>query len=98
MNLRRFIAANPADQTRSGNLVPGLVVDTHITSPILFDYYMISHEGIQVTSQFLDLANVFKGTPGYKSKLLLIGCQWSVKTNGATFIFVGKLGNTFLPG
>ena len=32
-----------------------------------------------------------KGTPGY-DKLNFIDCQWLVKTNGATFIFIGKLG------
>ena len=40
----------------------------------------------------------FKGTPGYKNKLILNDYQWLVKTNGATFIFIGKLGNKFLPG
>ena len=38
-----------------------------------------------------------KGTPGY-DKLNFIDCQWLVKTNGATFIFIEKLGNTFLLG
>ena len=40
----------------------------------------------------------FEGTPGYKNKLILIDCQWLVKTNGATFIFIEKLDNKFLPG
>ena len=39
-----------------------------------------------------------KWTPGYKNKFILIDSQWLVKTNGATFIFIGKLGNKFLPG
>ena len=39
-----------------------------------------------------------KATPGYKNKFILIDSQWLVKTNGATFIFIEKLGNKFLPG
>ena len=39
-----------------------------------------------------------EGTPGYKHKLILIDSQWLVKTNGATFIFIEKLGNKSLPG
>ena len=31
-----------------------------------------------------------KGTPGYRNKYILIDGQWSVKTNGATFIFTDK--------
>jgi hypothetical protein len=46
----RFFPKDSADAnaTRSGNVVPGLVVDTSITSPILFDFYLTPHEGIQV--------------------------------------------------
>ena len=44
------------------------------------------------------LINPIKGTPGYKNKYIFIDCQWLVKTNGAAFIFIGKLGNKFLPG
>ena len=40
----------------------------------------------------------FKGTPGYRNKLILFDSQWLVKTDGATFIFRGKLGHKFLPG
>ena len=39
-----------------------------------------------------------EGKPGYKSKLIWIDNQWSVKTYGTTSIFHGKLGNKFLPG
>ena len=35
----------------------------------------------------------FKGTPGYKNKLLFIGSQLLIKTNGAaTFVLKGILG------
>ena len=39
----------------------------------------------------------FKGNPGYKNNFILIDSRWLVKTNGATFIFIGKLGNKILP-
>lgn len=35
----RFFAANPADQDRTGNLPPGLVVDKGVTHPYAFDFY-----------------------------------------------------------
>ena len=38
-----------------------------------------------------------KGTPDSKNKLTFIDCRL-VKTNGATFIFLRKLGNTFFRG
>ena len=38
---------------------------------------------------------VIKETPGYRHKLILIDSQWLVKTNGATFIFIEKLGKKF---
>ena len=41
---------------------------------------------------------ISKGTPGHKNKLILIDSRWLVKTNSATSIFIGKLGNTFMPG
>ena len=39
-----------------------------------------------------------KGTQAYKNKWDLFNSQWWVKTNGATSIFIEKLGNKFLPG
>lgn len=33
---------------RSGNVVPGTVVDTHITAPLKFEFFLNSHAGIQV--------------------------------------------------
>ena len=51
------------------------------------------------TSRFHFVLTFFsKGTLGYKNKLIFIDCQWLVKINGATFIFIGKLGNKSLPG
>ena len=40
----------------------------------------------------------FKGTPGYKNKLIFIDCQWLLNTSGSTSIFIKKWGNKFLPG
>ena len=37
----------------------------------------------------------FKGTPGYKTNLILCDHQLSMKTDGATAMFIGKLGNKF---
>ena len=39
-----------------------------------------------------------KGTPGYENKLIFIDSQLLLKTKGATFNFMEKLGNRFLPG
>ncbi|KAL6963007.1 argonaute 5, partial [Sarracenia purpurea var. burkii] len=36
---------------RSGNILPGTVVDTHICHPTEFDFYLCSHAGIQGTSR-----------------------------------------------
>ncbi|KAJ4724979.1 Argonaute family protein [Melia azedarach] len=50
----RFFAAdhNRRDLTdRSGNILPGTVVDTQICHPTEFDFYLNSHAGIQGTSR-----------------------------------------------
>lgn len=36
---------------RSGNVLPGTVIDRDIGSPNLFDFYLLSHSGIQGTSR-----------------------------------------------
>ncbi|KAL3681567.1 hypothetical protein R1sor_024523 [Riccia sorocarpa] len=47
---RLFPGANcPID--RSGNILPGTVVDTKICHPTEFDFYLCSHSGIQGTSR-----------------------------------------------
>ncbi|TNY22949.1 Argonaute2 AGO2 [Rhodotorula diobovata] len=46
----RFFAANPAnkaDVDRTGNLPPGLVVDTSVTHPYAFDFYSQAHAGLK---------------------------------------------------
>ncbi|KAL0534162.1 hypothetical protein IC582_028446 [Cucumis melo] len=40
-----------ADTDRSGNILPGTVVDTSICHPTEFDFYLNSHAGIQGTSR-----------------------------------------------
>jgi len=47
----RFGAPNPNDQDRSGNVKPGLVVDTDIVHPFDFDWYGQSHAGLLGTSR-----------------------------------------------
>uniref|UniRef100_A0A2R5LN49 Putative translation initiation factor 2c n=1 Tax=Ornithodoros turicata TaxID=34597 RepID=A0A2R5LN49_9ACAR len=41
----------PKDASRSGNVPPGIVVDTEITHPVNFDFFLCSHAGIQGTSR-----------------------------------------------
>ncbi|KAK8970476.1 Protein argonaute 1B [Platanthera guangdongensis] len=50
----RLFANNHRDQQsvdRSGNILPGTVVDTKICHPTEFDFYLCSHAGIQGTSR-----------------------------------------------
>ncbi|KZV47182.1 protein argonaute 5 [Dorcoceras hygrometricum] len=50
----RLFAANHNDRNtidRSGNILPGTVVDTQICHPNEFDFYLCSHAGIQGTSR-----------------------------------------------
>lgn len=39
------------DADRSGNCLAGMVIDTGITHPFLWDFYLLSHAGIQGTSR-----------------------------------------------
>jgi eukaryotic translation initiation factor 2C len=51
----RLFANNHNDQRtvdRSGNILPGTVVDSKICHPTEFDFYLCSHAGIQVDSSF----------------------------------------------
>ncbi|KAM7267366.1 hypothetical protein ACFE04_009532 [Oxalis oulophora] len=50
----RFFPADHNDNSskdKSGNILPGTVVDTSICHPIEFDFYLNSHAGIQGTSR-----------------------------------------------
>ncbi|KAI9188355.1 Protein argonaute-2 [Blastocladiella emersonii ATCC 22665] len=47
----RFFATNPSDNDRSGNLKAGLVVDTGVTHPTDFDFFLQSQAGLQGTSR-----------------------------------------------
>ncbi|KAH7653568.1 eukaryotic translation initiation factor 2C protein [Dioscorea alata] len=50
----RLFANNHADQRsvdKSGNILPGTVVDSKICHPTEFDFYLCSHAGIQGTSR-----------------------------------------------
>lgn len=50
----RLFPANHRDRSstdRSGNILPGTVVDTNICHPNEFDFYLCSHAGIQGTSR-----------------------------------------------
>ncbi|KAH6567126.1 hypothetical protein BASA60_009173 [Batrachochytrium salamandrivorans] len=47
----RFFPIHPEDADRSGNVLPGTVVDVGVTHPSEFDFYMCSHPGLQGTSK-----------------------------------------------
>ncbi|ORX97422.1 Piwi-domain-containing protein [Basidiobolus meristosporus CBS 931.73] len=47
----RFFPMDKSQADRSGNCIPGTVVDTNITHPYEFDFYLQSHAGIQGTSR-----------------------------------------------
>ena len=47
----RFFSDETQQLDRSGNLLPGLVVDTGIVVPTQFDFFLLSHSGIQGTSR-----------------------------------------------
>ncbi|KAK4517552.1 uncharacterized protein ATC70_000892 [Mucor velutinosus] len=47
----RFLPANRNDADRSGNCLPGLVVDTHIVHPFEFDFYLQAHAAIKGTAR-----------------------------------------------
>ncbi|PVV02580.1 hypothetical protein BB560_002963, partial [Smittium megazygosporum] len=47
----RLFPIRSEDTERSGNCMPGTVVDTSIVSPAIYDFYLQSHSGIQGTSK-----------------------------------------------
>ena len=47
----RFFQGEQRGQDRSGNPLPGLVVDQTIINPNYFDFFLLSHAGIQGTSR-----------------------------------------------
>ncbi|KAJ3190960.1 hypothetical protein HK101_008206 [Irineochytrium annulatum] len=47
----RFFPIRKEDSDKSGNVLPGTVIETGITHPSEFDYYLCSHPGLQGTSK-----------------------------------------------
>ncbi|CAG8449098.1 3430_t:CDS:10 [Funneliformis mosseae] len=47
----RFFPLEKGDSDRSGNCAPGTVVESEITHPFEFDFYLQSHAGLQGTSR-----------------------------------------------
>ena len=47
----RFFALADADKDRSGNLPAGTVVDTGVTHPFAFDFFLQAHAGLQGTAK-----------------------------------------------
>jgi hypothetical protein len=74
----RLFASNHNDNRsvdRSGNILPGTVVDSKICHPTEFDFYLCSHAGIQVGSYELFLRDILVlswVTPHFCSMLFLV--------------------------
>ncbi|WWC86888.1 uncharacterized protein L201_001767 [Kwoniella dendrophila CBS 6074] len=47
----RFFASNDGDKDRTGNLPPGTIVDSKVTSPMVHDFYLQAHAGLQGTAR-----------------------------------------------
>ncbi|ODN94352.1 argonaute [Cryptococcus wingfieldii CBS 7118] len=47
----RFFATSDQDKDRTGNLPPGTIVDSMVTSPIIHDFYLQAHAGLQGTAR-----------------------------------------------
>ncbi|KAJ3023599.1 UNVERIFIED_CONTAM: Eukaryotic translation initiation factor 2C [Siphonaria sp. JEL0065] len=47
----RFFPMNQRDALGNGNLLPGTVIDSGVTHPSEFDFFLCSHSGIQGTSR-----------------------------------------------
>ncbi|KAJ3061953.1 eukaryotic translation initiation factor 2C, 2, partial [Podochytrium sp. JEL0797] len=47
----RFFVTNPSDGDKNGNVRAGTVIDSGVTHPAEFDFYLYSHAGIQGTSR-----------------------------------------------
>ncbi|KAI9364457.1 Piwi domain-containing protein [Zopfochytrium polystomum] len=47
----RFFPIRKEDSDRSGNVLPGTVIESGITHPSEFDFYLCSHPGLQGTSK-----------------------------------------------
>ncbi|GAA5971083.1 hypothetical protein JCM11641_004137 [Rhodosporidiobolus odoratus] len=47
----RFFVKDPKDGDRTGNLPPGVVVDTAVTHPYAFDFYLQAHAGLKGTAK-----------------------------------------------
>eukprot|EP00210_Caulerpa_lentillifera_P007585 g7245.t1 len=48
---KSFFASDEKDTDSSGNLVPGSIIDSQICNPHGFDFYLLSHAGVQGTSK-----------------------------------------------
>jgi hypothetical protein len=54
----RFFPIRKEDSDKSGNILPGSVIETGVTHPSEFDFYLCSHPGLQGLSRF----NLTSGT------------------------------------
>lgn len=67
----------PADQptTRSGNVPAGTIVDRDIVHPREFDFFLCSHDGIQVSSMLQAARCPFaSSSPQAEMRAIVVGC------------------------
>ncbi|KAI5417213.1 hypothetical protein KIW84_042002 [Lathyrus oleraceus] len=87
----RLFPVNPKETDRSGNIMPGTVVDTSICHPREFDFYLNSHAGIQLCEVYsicLNSSSCLLCTLGYSPchlffwlSLILYGCAIELLDN-----------------
>ena len=69
--------------------------------PTIFNSYAsldLVHEKMKEFMNGFSESHCLKGPQVIKKNEIFIDSQWLMKANGATFIFIEKLGNKFLPG
>lgn len=71
----RFIPKNAKDAEASGNVPPGLCVDSNVCHPQGFDFYLNSHAGIQGTSR-PTLYSVLVDEVGFSADELQLLTYW----------------------
>lgn len=72
---RLFCADKKEQSGKSGNIPAGTTVDVGITHPTEFDFYLCSHQGIQVSFFFYQFFFVFI----HILEQLLVGIKWPKK-------------------
>ncbi|WWC67948.1 uncharacterized protein I206_101867 [Kwoniella pini CBS 10737] len=69
----RFFAVGESDKDRTGNLPAGTIVDSKVTSPMIHDFYLQAHAGLQGTARpthYVVVADENKYSPDKLQKLI----------------------------